>query len=71
MIKYPKLNTPKSKYFCHWDILIFVIVSYFLLRISNFLIEEKQGARIRTKYPLWFGPAFTMTAPRERMPWPF
>ena len=26
--------------FCHWDIGVFVIVSYFVLRISNFLTKK-------------------------------
>ena len=34
--KMTKTNTFKIQCFCHWSICIFVIVSYFVLRISNF-----------------------------------
>jgi len=30
----------KIRSFCHWDIGILIIVSYFVLRISNFLTEK-------------------------------
>ena len=36
MTKWPKLRPWKYECFIHWNILISVIVSFFLLRISNF-----------------------------------
>ena len=32
----------KIRSFCHWDIAILVIVSYFVLRISIFLTEKTE-----------------------------
>jgi len=42
-------KTLKIRCFCHWDIGVLVIVSYFVLRVSNFL-TEKQGFRSSTNY---------------------
>ena len=38
--KMTQTKTLKTPSFCHWDIGILVIVSYFVLRISNFLTEK-------------------------------
>jgi len=35
-------NTLKIQFFCYWDIGVLVIVSYFVLRISNFLTEKTE-----------------------------
>jgi hypothetical protein len=35
-------NTRKIQLFCYWDIGVLVIVSYFVLRISNFLTEKAE-----------------------------
>jgi len=38
--KMTQTKTMKIRCFCHWDIAVLFIVSYFVLRISNFLTEK-------------------------------
>jgi len=47
--KMTQTNTLEIRYFCHWDISILVIVSYFVLRISNFW-PKKRGFRSSTTW---------------------